>query len=298
MKKYLVLLFISIIILLPFTKIDHIEGENIIFYEELKKEVQKVNASSVIVGFYNYEAHKTTYYVINSDIDKQYCIASVTKTFTATIILQLYEEQQLDLETPVNYIIPVNLSDNITIRHLLSHTGKTNGQRYWYDNDHYILLAKIIEKITELSYETNVYERVINPLNMNNTHAKYANGTGGIYSTYKDFVIYSRALIEEDLLKDHSLYYETSKELSTNQSWYRGLGWDITKKNNKMIHYFKGGRWGNAASGIQIYPEEKMAIIFLMNAPNVVRPEFMHWMRHFLFFLDKHFIASSNINSK
>jgi D-alanyl-D-alanine carboxypeptidase len=54
-------------------------------------------------------------------------IASLGKTFTATIALQLYDEARLDLDDPVTSWLPdrvtkrIPLSDAITLRHLLSH---------------------------------------------------------------------------------------------------------------------------------------------------------------------------------
>ena len=62
-------------------------------------------------------------------------IASITKMFTATIVMKLYEEKKIDLdETIVNYLPEtlvkgihiyknVDYTDSITIKHLLSHTS-------------------------------------------------------------------------------------------------------------------------------------------------------------------------------
>ncbi|MFD9947417.1 serine hydrolase domain-containing protein [Nonomuraea sp. NPDC059023] len=52
-------------------------------------------------------------------------IASVTKTFTASVILQLAGERKVDLDTPVERYLPGVLSDGeaITVRMLLNHTS-------------------------------------------------------------------------------------------------------------------------------------------------------------------------------
>ncbi len=67
--------------------------------------------------------------------DTQYSIASVTKMFTATLILQLYEKGDLDLDDPIADYLSADImkglhvlegtdySDQITIRHLLTHTS-------------------------------------------------------------------------------------------------------------------------------------------------------------------------------
>ncbi|WP_225833706.1 serine hydrolase [Streptomyces sp. NK08204] len=49
-------------------------------------------------------------------------VGSVTKTFSAVVLLQLADEHRLDLDAPVNRYLPGLLPDDrITVRHLLSH---------------------------------------------------------------------------------------------------------------------------------------------------------------------------------
>jgi len=56
-------------------------------------------------------------------------VASLGKTFTAAVVLQLCEEGRLDLETPISAWLPVEVtrripsSEKITLRHVLSHTS-------------------------------------------------------------------------------------------------------------------------------------------------------------------------------
>ena len=62
-------------------------------------------------------------------LDTVYMIGSVTKMFTATAIMQLYENNTLELDTDINNYIPFSVrnpnypSTEITIRDLLSHTS-------------------------------------------------------------------------------------------------------------------------------------------------------------------------------
>lgn len=67
--------------------------------------------------------------------DTPICIASITKLYTATIIMRLYEEGKISLDDPMSKYLPGKLinyihifegkdySNEITIRHLLSHTS-------------------------------------------------------------------------------------------------------------------------------------------------------------------------------
>ena len=58
-----------------------------------------------------------------------FCLGSVSKSFTALAVMQLIEEGRLELDTPVQQIIPwfrtaaPELSGRITVRHLLNHTS-------------------------------------------------------------------------------------------------------------------------------------------------------------------------------
>ncbi|NQV13888.1 beta-lactamase family protein [bacterium] len=68
-------------------------------------------------------------------IDTPFYLASITKLFTAVVIMQLYEENKIDLEDLMVDYLPdslingihvykgIDYTDNIQIRHLLSHTS-------------------------------------------------------------------------------------------------------------------------------------------------------------------------------
>ena len=132
-------------------------------------------------------------------------IASITKTYTATVVLQLIDEGKLTLDTKLDRFAPyVPLADKITIRHLLNHTSglftysgetftntllkdpktvwtprqlvdlgisqpATNapGEQHSYSNTNYILLGIIIEQLTGNKVEDEVQKRILVPLGMN-----------------------------------------------------------------------------------------------------------------------------------
>ncbi|MFD0369664.1 serine hydrolase domain-containing protein [Streptomyces sp. NPDC059071] len=56
------------------------------------------------------------------DIHARFRIGSVSKTFSTVVLLQLVDEGRLDLDAPVNSLVPGLLPDDrITVRHLLTH---------------------------------------------------------------------------------------------------------------------------------------------------------------------------------
>jgi CubicO group peptidase (beta-lactamase class C family) len=138
-------------------------------------------------------------------------IGSITKQFTAVIILQMVEENKLSLTSKLSSYIPDYPSgDSITIENLLTHTsgiynytsdatyitdsstGSTSledliarfkdkpfvfspGSQYQYSNSGYILLGAVIEKITGKSYFTVIRERIFKPLGMIHSGFDFAN---------------------------------------------------------------------------------------------------------------------------
>jgi len=129
---------------------------------------------------------------------------SVTKTFTALAILQLSEQGKLTIDQPAKYFFPsFPYSSAITIRQLLTHSAglpnpiplswihlanehssfdrnkfftsiflrhhKTKSgpnEKFSYSNLGYVLLGRIIESISELTYEQCITENIIKRLNI------------------------------------------------------------------------------------------------------------------------------------
>ena len=143
---------------------------------------------------------------VPNQVDTKFVIASVTKPFTAMLIMQLIAENKLDLHEPISTYLPDYPKENgerITIHHILSHTSgiprdyegdeKQNkypdrhrlpdlvskfsadplefvpGERFTYSNSGYLVLGYIIEKVTGKPYETVLKENILTPLGMKNT---------------------------------------------------------------------------------------------------------------------------------
>lgn len=128
-------------------------------------------------------------------------IGSITKTFTAAVVLQLVEEGVLGLEQPVAEVLPdLGLDPAITVRHVLGHrTGIRDGlgeaalgadlvdprtvvevslaggalfepgTHFDYCNANYLLAALLIEAATGSPAHVAVRDRIIDPLRMGAT---------------------------------------------------------------------------------------------------------------------------------
>ena len=135
-------------------------------------------------------------------------IGSGSKLFTATAVMQLYEQGVLDLEADVNtylnFQIPDTYPQPITLKHLLSHTAgfdvsalnigarsadsllptgewlqthmrarvRPPGQFPAYSNYGMTLAGYIVERVSGMPYEQYIEENILDPLGMQHTTAR------------------------------------------------------------------------------------------------------------------------------
>jgi CubicO group peptidase (beta-lactamase class C family) len=96
-----------------------------------------------------------------------YHVASLTKTFAATLLLRLVEQGRLDLDEPASHYSADFKDDRVRVRHLLSHTsGGTPGDRYEYDGNRYAYLTAVIEKKYGKTFRELVVGTFFEPLGM------------------------------------------------------------------------------------------------------------------------------------
>jgi len=99
--------------------------------------------------------------------DTLYHIASLTKTYAATLIMQLVEQGNLDLNEPMSHYSSNFPDDSVRIKHLLSHTSQgTPGERYQYSGSRYDYLTAVIEKKTGKSFRELIVKTFLDPLEM------------------------------------------------------------------------------------------------------------------------------------
>src|ERR1035438_6041653 len=97
-------------------------------------------------------------------------IASITKTFTSTLIMQLVEEGELNLQTPISFYGLDLGNPKITVRNLLTHTSEeVPGTFYQYNGYRFGQLGPIIEKVSGKPFYQLLMENIVKPLNMSST---------------------------------------------------------------------------------------------------------------------------------
>ena len=98
-------------------------------------------------------------------------LASLTKPFASTVILQLVDEGKVSLDDPVSkYGIALSGPAPVLVRHLLSHTSEgVPGTRFAYNGDRFSLLDSIVRRAAGKSFAAAVQERIITPLHLTHT---------------------------------------------------------------------------------------------------------------------------------
>jgi CubicO group peptidase (beta-lactamase class C family) len=139
--------------------------------------------------------------------DTRFRLGSITKQFTAALILQLVDQGKIKLDGKLSDYLPnyrKDIGEKVTVHQLLNHTsgipsytglpGFQNdvsrnpytvdefvtkyasnnlefepGSKFSYNNSGYFLLGAIIEKVTGKPYEQVVKEKIFDPLGMKNS---------------------------------------------------------------------------------------------------------------------------------
>ena len=100
-----------------------------------------------------------------------YHLASLTKTFASTILMQLVQEGKIKLDDPVSkYGITLESDGVIKVRHLFSHTSEGNpGEQYRYNGNRFAELDKVVERAAGKSFAELLITNILDPLGMNET---------------------------------------------------------------------------------------------------------------------------------
>jgi D-alanyl-D-alanine carboxypeptidase len=142
------------------------------------------------IGFADVKRH------IKPTANTKYRIGSITKTFTATVIMQLVDEKALTLDTKLSQFFPkIPNAGQISIAQLLGHRSGLDDNRYltWeyygktfklakkpvYANCNYILLSQIAEKIEGKKFADILAARIFIPCQLRNTY--YGNKADSIH---------------------------------------------------------------------------------------------------------------------
>ena len=167
-----------------------------------------------------------------------------------------------------------------------------------YSNTNYVLLARIVENVSGVSFEKFMSEELFQPLGMNDTRVwnllsgerslnqthdflqffkkRVAHkvpwiggvtGDGSVFCSLNDCVIWDQFWYGNPLVSD-ALLQEAFKRPKLNDRTHSdyGLGWCIEQK----CHWHNGG-WLGATTFIARYPASRSCLIVLDNSSNFYR---------------------------
>jgi len=98
-------------------------------------------------------------------------LASVTKPYTAAVVLQLVDEGRVNLDARVSdFGIKASGGEAVRVRHLLSHTaGAPPGTAYHYDARAYGDLTRVVERASGRRFAAEITDRIVRRLHLAHT---------------------------------------------------------------------------------------------------------------------------------
>lgn len=222
------------------------EGENVVFNKAY--------------GFADFEKK------IKADRLTRYKIGSISKTFTAVMVMQLIEEKKLTLQTKLNRFYPkITNAEKISIYDLLHHrTGivdyvnqdasfhasldkkhskedilkvitsfKSNfepGSKYEYSNSNFFILGCIIEKLTKKSYEENLQNRIVKKAEL------------GTFENKTEMT--DKGAVTKKVFVPTTYYKEEATNTANKESYsyyFDGTNWVKSLENNNSVAFASGG---------------------------------------------------------
>jgi D-alanyl-D-alanine carboxypeptidase len=258
-----------------------------------------------------------------------FAIGSITKQFTCTCILKLAEAGKLSVDDKVAKYYPgLTRAGDITILDLMNHVsgypdyypldfvdrrmlkviapdelireyagGKLDFEprsRYSYSNTGFVILGRIVEKVSGLPFGKFLTEQVFKPLGLNHTfyepdsnQAGIARGyitfvlsepeaavpeakgwiaaAGAIYSTGSDLAAWDLALVTGKVLSPSSYALMTTpRQLTDGRISFYGCGLSWSVRNNRTVLSHGGAVSGFVALNTTV-PSTRSAAVLLSN---------------------------------
>ena len=265
---------------------------------------------------------------VNMTSENVFQVGSITKQFTAVGILMLLEEGKLTLEDDITKFISdyPTKGKKITVHHLLTHTSGIKsytgmqkfgevmtmhksplsfidffknesmdfdpGEKYKYNNSGYFILGYIIEKVSGMSYQKFIKERIFDKIGMKNSYygshqkviknrasgyskqsgkfynAQYISLTlpyaaGSIMSTVDDMLKWQTAITTDVFVKEATIDKAfTNYTLNNGDKINYGYGWSLNEINDVPTIEHGGAIPGYLSMGVFVPSKNVYVIIF------------------------------------
>ncbi len=275
-------------------------------------------------------------YKVPCALDTKFNLFELSQPFTALAIAQLAEKGKVIFSEPAYRYLPDSVGSlvepSITLHHLLTHTAglpdyyrlpeyNANfsdlrtisdllkiilaqptrfeaGEQFEHSNSNYVLLAAIIEHVTQKDYTDYIRKEIFKPAGMKQSdlyswyqvvgnkaaayqfsgkhkartaadlYGAYPFGADAIYSTGDDLLLFDKALRGNVLLDDayqdklFTPYVIPDTTLEHPETW--GYGWKVKTLNGKQVVYQTGNQQG-LSTEMRRYLDERFTVLVLSN---------------------------------
>lgn len=280
---------------------------------------------------------------VETTVDSVFQIGSISKVWTTTVVMQLVDEGLLDLDAPLVEVLPElklaeqSVTEKVTMRHLLTHTSGIDGdvftdtgrgddclEKYvaalaevaqnhplgatWsYCNSGFSVAGRVIEKLTGMTWDAAMRERLFAPLGLTHTGTlpeeallhraavghtgdttpvkvpvwilhRSAGPAGLINATVRDVLMFARLHLTGGVTPDGTrlLSEESAAAMTSLQAELPdkhtlgdswGLGWIRMGWDGRRVIGHDGNTIGQSAF-LRLFPDEGLAVTLLANGGN------------------------------
>lgn len=267
------------------------------------------------------------------EVDTPFAVGSITKQFACACIFLLAEEGKLSIHDPVaKYYPDLTRAKDITLYDLMTHVsgypdyypldfvdrrmmkplaidrllaeyagGKLDfepGTRWSYSNTGYLILGRVVEKVSGEPFGKFLERRILRPLELTHAHfepgqdgddlargytsfalgaaerampesAGWIHAAGGLYASASDLARWDLALTGGQVLKPESYRLMTTpRQLTTGKTTDYGCGLGIGRRDGETILRHTGGVSGFLSYNAAI-PRTRSAVVLLANTDHV-----------------------------
>lgn len=237
----------------------------------------------------------------------RFIIGSISKQVTATLVLRLVDQGKLNLDDFIGKYLGEKVpgAGSVRIRHLLNHSSGITaedrplasepGKTFAYSNFNYILLSRVVEKVTGKPFAQSVND-LFRSLGMRDSFAAGAGkslpmvagydeirlnefskadsaeplrfpASGGMVSTAEDLVKWTAALHGGKLLSKKNYDAMVTPTITRKNRWGEigyGFGLQVTT-NGGRLEFSHGGYVPGFQSLLLYYPENRRTVVILEN---------------------------------
>ncbi|MEM6765495.1 MAG: serine hydrolase domain-containing protein [Bacteroidota bacterium] len=272
-------------------------------------------------------------YNIPLDENSVFDLASLAKQFTGLAIAQLILEDKIQLDSQMaDYFPELPILKNIQLKHLLYHSSGLRdiselfdlaymGEQFTskealelvrlqrelnfptgtesdYSNTNYVLLAKLVEKVTGVSFREWSNTHIFSPLGMKNSFANdnpfelvdnramayYESGDGysyqqnngmaligssAVYSTLEDMLIWMDALQNDKVFPEAFKLMKQKGRLDNGEEIGYGFGVGIGEFQGQSMIDHTGGTPSGFRTLIVVFPDLSLSFVVLSNLGDI-----------------------------